>query len=113
MKKYYTRVCNFYYGNRAWNLIKKKKALPLNGNLKISFDHVEVLSRKSSKLIHINHINKLPSKLKRKIKQDILKISKTKKNFANLNFTKLPNIMGVLNLTPDSFSDGGRYNKKI
>jgi dihydropteroate synthase len=43
MKKYYTRVCNFYYGNNSQNLIKKKKALPLNGNLKISFDHVEIL----------------------------------------------------------------------
>jgi len=36
MKKYYTRVCNFHYGNNSQNLIKKKKALPLNGNLKIS-----------------------------------------------------------------------------
>ena len=58
-------MCNFYYGNHAWNLIKKKKALPLNGNLRISFDHVEIFSRKSSKLIHINEINKLPLQLKR------------------------------------------------
>tara|TARA_Y100000590_G_scaffold209573_1_gene237468 strand:- start:3727 stop:4782 length:1056 start_codon:yes stop_codon:yes gene_type:complete len=112
MKKYYTRVCNFYYGSHAWNLIKKKKALPLNGDLRISFDHVEILSRKSNKVIHINQINKLPTELKKKINKDILNISKRKKNFANLNFKKLPNIMGVLNLTPDSFSDGGKYNKK-
>ena len=25
---------------------------------------------------------------------------------------KIPNILGVLNLTPDSFSDGGKFNKK-
>ena len=30
----------------------------------------------------------------------------------NLNFQKIPNIMGVLNLTPDSFSDGGKFNFK-
>ena len=60
MKKYYTRVCNFYYGNHAKILIKKKKALPLNGNLKISFDHVEILSRKSNKLVHIKEIKNLP-----------------------------------------------------
>ena len=40
------------------------------------------------------------------------KIQSKKKNFANLNFQKIPNIMGVLNLTPDSFSDGGKFNSK-
>ena len=34
------------------------------------------------------------------------------KIFQVLNFNKIPNIMGILNLTPDSFSDGGRFNKK-
>ena len=29
-----------------------------------------------------------------------------------MNFSD-PSIMGILNLTPDSFSDGGKYNKKI
>ena len=29
----------------------------------------------------------------------------------NVNFSQ-PSIMGILNLTPDSFSDGGKYNKK-
>ena len=49
MKKYYTRVCNFYYGNTSKKLIKQKKTLPLNGNPKISFDHIEILSRNSKK----------------------------------------------------------------
>ena len=35
MKKYYTRACNFYYGNNANLLIKKKLALPLCGNKNI------------------------------------------------------------------------------
>ena len=38
--------------------------------------------------------------------------SSKKSNFSNLNFKKIPNILGVLNLTPDSFSDGGKFNKK-
>ena len=29
----------------------------------------------------------------------------------NINFNK-PTIMGILNLTPDSFSDGGKFNNK-
>ena len=111
MKKYYTRVCNFYYGNNSQNLIKKKKALPLNGNLKISFDHVEILSRNSNKLIHIKEIKNLPIQLKKKINKDLRIITKRKRNFSGLNFKNIPKIMGVLNLTPDSFSDGGKYNK--
>ena len=45
MKKYYTRVCNFYYGNKSVKLVSQKKTLPLNGNSQISFDQIEILSR--------------------------------------------------------------------
>ena len=51
MKKYYTRVCNFYYGNISKKLVKQKKTLPLNGSAEISFDHIEILSRNSKKKI--------------------------------------------------------------
>ena len=112
MKKYYTRVCNFYYGNTSKKLIKQKKTLPLNGNTKISFDHIEILSRNSKKKIHIKDIKKLSKFFKVKIKNDLKKIIKKKKNFSNFNFKHIPNIMGVLNLTPDSFSDGGEFKKK-
>ena len=111
MKKYYTRVCNFYYGSNSKNLVKKKKALPLNGNLEISFDHIEILSRNNSKLVSIKEIKNLPLQVKKKVNKDLRIIAKRKKNFSNLSFKNLPNIMGVLNLTPDSFSDGGKYNK--
>ena len=43
MPRYYTRVCNFYYGSKSRFLVKEKKALPLNGNNKISFDKVEII----------------------------------------------------------------------
>jgi dihydropteroate synthase len=112
MKKYYTRVCNFYYGNISKKLIKQKKAIPLNGNKEISFDQIEILSRNSKKKIHIKEIKNLPKFLKNKIKKEIQIILKKKKNFSNFNFSETPNIMGVLNLTPDSFSDGGVFNKK-
>ena len=112
MSRYYTRVCNFFYGNKSKILIKKKKTLPLNGNNDISFNQIEIISRKSKKKISIQEINNLPKLLKKQINQDLKKIVSKKKNFANLNFSKLPNIMGVLNLTPDSFSDGGKFNNK-
>ncbi len=107
---YYTRACNFYYGLKSKTLVKKKKTLPLNGNSEISFDKIEIISRKTSKTIKLNEIYKLPISLKKKIKEDIKKIS-LKKNVKNLRFGSMPNVMGVLNVTPDSFSDGGKYNR--
>jgi dihydropteroate synthase len=110
MRRYYTRACNFFYGNESKLLVNSKKSIPLNGNKNISFDHIEIISRSSKKKISINKINSLTKSLKRLIKTDLKKIRSKNKNFSNLNFLQIPNIMGVLNLTPDSFSDGGKFN---
>ena len=112
MPRYYTRACNFYYGKHSRDLVNKKKTIPLNQFKEISFDQIEILTRKSKKKISIDYINNLPKLLKKKINFDLDKIKSKKKNFSNLNFKKTPNILGVLNLTPDSFSDGGKFNKK-
>jgi dihydropteroate synthase len=111
MRRYYTRACNFYYGKDSRLLVKSNKSIPLNGNKNISFDHIEIISRTSRKKISINKINQQVKSLKKLIKEDLKKIRSKKKNFSNLNFLQIPNIMGVLNLTPDSFSDGGKFNK--
>ena len=111
MTKYYTRVCNFYLGHTSKEKVKKKNALPLNDNNLISFDTIEIITRKNKKKIHIKEIKNQSSKIKEKIKKDIRIITK-KKFFKGLNLSKSPFLMGVINLTPDSFSDGGKYNKK-
>ena len=49
MPRYYTRACNFYFGSKSKNLVKEKKTIALNGNNEISFDQVELISRKSKK----------------------------------------------------------------
>jgi len=113
MIRYYTRACNFYYGKESKILVKKKKTLPLNGNKEISFNYIEIISRNSKKKISIKNLNRLSKLLKKQVIADLNIITLRKKNFANLDFTKIPNIMGVLNLTPDSFSDGGKFNNKI
>ena len=112
MRNYYTRACNFHYGRQAQNLIKKKVALPLSGNKNLAFSYIEILSRdKKNKLVHVKKINNLEKKIRQTIQGDIKKIINKKQNLsANLNFSK-PLIMGVLNLTPDSFSDGGLFNQ--
>tara|TARA_B100000035_G_scaffold282426_1_gene263972 strand:- start:825 stop:1871 length:1047 start_codon:yes stop_codon:yes gene_type:complete len=110
MLKYYTRVCNFYFGEKSRKLVSLKKSLPINGNKNISFDEIEIISRKFKKKIKLKNINKLSNQIKKRVKSDINIITK-KKFFKNLNLKNLPIIMGILNITPDSFSDGGKYFK--
>jgi len=112
MFRYYTRVCNFYYGNQSRDLVKKKKSIPLHQINEISFDQIEIITRKSKKKIFINKIKNLPKPIRNQINSDLKKIKSKKKNFSNFNFQNIPNILGVLNLTPDSFSDGGKFNTK-
>ena len=114
MNKYYTRACNFKYGSIANKLIKNKQALPLCGNKKISFEDIEIITRNKnkifSKVINFKKINLLNKNQKKKVKEDLKKIISKRKNFLkNVDFSNT-SIMGILNLTPDSFSDGGKFN---
>ena len=111
MIKYYTRACNFYYNNTSLENIRKKISLPVGGNKLISFDTIEIISRTKKKKINIKKIKELPKSIKKKVLGDINNICKIKK-FPKLNFENLPILMGVVNITPDSFSDGGKYNSK-
>ena len=116
MRKYYTRPCNFYYGKNAKRLVYSKKALPLNGKHNIAFDQIEIFSRQKkqikSNLIYFKNIKKLSKVVKKAVKKDLKNIVSKRSNFLkNVNFSET-SIMGVLNLTPDSFSDGGKFNSK-
>ena len=55
MRKYYTRPCNFVYGNYAKNLIKNKEALPLTGNKNIAFKYIEIFERKKNNKIKTSY----------------------------------------------------------
>ena len=110
MNEYYTRACNFYYGTASKTYIKKRKSVPLNGYTFISFDKIEIINRNKTKIINLKDISKLPNKIKNKVNRDLKNIKK-KKRFKKLNLSKIPILMGIINLTPDSFSDGGKYNK--
>ena len=109
MSKYYTRACNFYYGIKSKNLIKEKKTLPLNGNSEISFNKIEIISRNYKKKISIKKIDTLPKYLKKKIITDLKLITKLPKKNKYIKHKLYPSVMGILNITPDSFSDGGKY----
>ena len=65
------------------------------------FDDVEVIQRNEKS--RIVKAEKIPKKILQNLttkRPDLLKLS-----FSN------PHVMGILNVTPDSFSDGGRFNK--
>ena len=110
MKKYYTRACNFFYGSTSKKLVKNKSSLPLCGDSSISFDKIEIFIRNKkkvvSRIVDIKNINKQPLAIKKKIIKDIKKITAKREFLRKKNHM----IMGVLNLTPDSFSDGGKFN---
>ena len=79
MKRYYTRACNFFYGEESKLLVNKKKTFPLNGNDQISFDHIEIISRNLKKKISIKKISSLPKSLKNQIILDLKNIKSKKK----------------------------------
>jgi dihydropteroate synthase len=113
MRKYYTRPCNFYYGNYAKKLIDEKKALSLNGCSNIAFDQIEIFNREKkgvtdSKFHSIKNISEIDRKILTMIDKDLKNITSKRENISGLRFD-IPLLMGVLNITPDSFSDGGLF----
>jgi len=110
MRKYYTRACNFFYGKTSKKLVKKKLSLPLCGKTSISFNQIEIFTREkkkiNSKIINIKNIKRLPQVVKKKILKDIKRITIKRKFLEKKDHL----IIGNLNMTPDSFSDGGKYN---
>ena len=86
------------------------------GNPNIAFDRLEIFQRKkrritNSKIYSINELKTLKKEIRLIIKNDLRKITSKRKNICGLKFDR-PQIMGVLNVTPDSFSDGGLFFKE-
>lgn len=113
MQKIYVRPMSLSYGLNAYNLIKSKKALPICGNKKLAFSNIEIINRGKKnkfKSINITEIKNLPTHIKKTVLRKIGNISKKRKKILGLHLNKFV-IFGVLNVTPDSFSDGGKFNK--
>ena len=75
------------HAEKARKLLKKKQALPLCGNKDIAFNQIEIINRQKKKIetrtINLRNIKNLDNSLKRKVKQDIKKITSKRKNFCN------------------------------
>ena len=108
--KYYlrpNRSIDLEYGT---SLSKSDDAIKLGG---VFFSHIEVIERNKKKLIRNNYplkkFYKL-TKINNKLKQLLEKLLINKQIYKRKLFKKNKYlIFGILNLTPDSFSDGGKY----
>jgi dihydropteroate synthase len=111
MKSIYIRPTNIVFGQKANYFIQAGTAKSLCGLEDVGFLSVEILKRKSDgntvEEYSVLELERLD--FKDEIQSDLNKITSKRNNIFNLNF-KNPILMGVLNVTPDSFSDGGKYN---
>ena len=111
MKSIYIRPTNIVFGQKANYFIQAGTAKSLCGLEDVGFLSVEILKRKSEgntvEEYSILELERLD--FKDEIQSDLNKITSKRNNIFNLNY-KNPILMGVLNVTPDSFSDGGKYN---
>ena len=74
---------------------------------------IEILKRKNGrilkKIVQLKDVDNFTDKEKNIIKHHLKNIQKKRKSIVGLKFDE-PVIMGILNTTPDSFSDGGKFN---
>ena len=79
------------------------------------FSSIRILHKEQgsvkSRIVNLNELFKLSKTERVKISKQIRNIEISRKKIAGLSFKK-PLIMGILNVTPDSFSDGGKYTSK-
>ena len=97
------------------------KNIPTNHGLRLGssslrFETIELISRDKNiikkKFIKLNDLKSLNYKELKAVNSQINNITMKREEIASINFSQ-PIIMGILNITPDSFSDGGRFNENI
>ena len=111
MKSIYIRPTNIVFGQKANYFIQAGSAKSLCGLEDIGFLSVEILKRQTEgNTVEEYSVLELEGlDFRNEVESDLNKITSKRNNIYNLNF-KNPILMGVLNVTPDSFSDGGKYN---
>ena len=105
--KYYVRPIFSQNLNRSKNCLKL-------GSSKLNFSSIEIVSRNKNqdkkKCIKLDELDSLNRNELNSVNAQLENITNPRKKIATLSFDQ-PNIMVILNVTPDNFSDGGRYNE--
>lgn len=97
----------FIYGDEAKLAMVQQQALPIAGG-NVAFSLVKIISRLDDEIIFMSTAELLASDDAEIIAQ-VKAIAALRPGICGLDMSR-PHIMGILNLTPDSFSDGGRHD---
>ena len=104
----YLRPVGLLYGDIARTAVAEESALPLS-NTGISFTHMDVISggnnTSARRLVATTDLAKSDDK---HVRQLLGRITEPRNDIAGLSLGR-PLLMGIVNVTPDSFSDGGRF----
>jgi dihydropteroate synthase len=98
--KIYLRPTGLVHGSEAREFIRQGKALSLAGGFS-AFSACEVIRRDGRQILSIDELTKTAE-----FAEKLQLITSSRPDFAGLSM-KSPQVMGVINVTPDSFSDGG------
>jgi dihydropteroate synthase len=83
------------------------------GSSNLFFDTIEIITRKKdktdNKFLKLEDLSSLKKEELKSVLDQIKNITAPIKKIASIDFNR-PKIMGILNVTPDSFSDGGKFN---
>jgi dihydropteroate synthase len=108
--KLYLRPIGFLYGETAARAVAEGAALPLAGG-PVSFTAAELIEgTPSSTERRLLGAKELAGSRDADLARALKAITTPRPPFAGLACTR-PQIMGIVNVTPDSFSDGGLYDK--
>jgi dihydropteroate synthase len=107
--KLYLRSLGFLYGDTAADALAEGLALPLAGGT-IAFTAAELIegTPRSAKRA-LFPASELARSREPDLTEMLKRITEPRPPFAGLSLTR-PLIMGIVNVTPDSFSDGGLYD---
>jgi dihydropteroate synthase len=106
----YLRPTGLLYGRAASAALRDGKAGALAGG-HIAFASVHItVGNPSSQSSEIRNYDEISASNEGAIAAALLRITSPRPAVAGLALTKI-RIMGVVNVTPDSFSDGGLYNE--
>ncbi|MFT3987718.1 dihydropteroate synthase [Aestuariivirga sp.] len=105
MSKVYYRPIGLSHGAAAVRAMSRGQAGRLGGHMTIAFHAVELIERREGTVYReIIPYTDLP-------KSDLLGRIEEKRYLGNLPIGGSPFIMGIVNVTPDSFSDGGKHDQ--
>ena len=108
--KIYLRPLGFLYGPQAYAAIEDRLALPLAGG-PIAFTSVELIEGGAgNSKAYIFSATALSEAGDPDLRARLDLVTRLRPPFAGLDLSR-PALMGIVNVTPDSFSDGGLYDE--